>query len=188
MAYLSFGKPRWQIECRSVPRCLCKMPTSCMPRGGVATTTAAGIQRRSLGMPMTSSRPGYELIAGVLAIVTAFFFPSSLSVFCRSWPRHSVSRSSRSRTCVRLDLASVTSRSQNYLGFCFSYLGQTRSCESETPPAKCEGKQFASSLLTPICSDCGSGKLLPFRSSVNCHEFCGLPPMSINCREARGQS
>jgi len=103
-------------------------------------------------------------------------------VFRRSWPCHGVSRSAHSRTRVGLNRASGTSRCQNYLGFTFSCLGETRSCESDAPPAKCEGKQFDSPLLILICCDCGS---LPSASSVNCHEFCGLPPMSIKCPEGQ---
>ena len=53
-----------------------------MPKRGLATTSAAGIQRRLLGMPMTSSRLRCELIVlVVLAIVTVFFFPSSLGAY-----------------------------------------------------------------------------------------------------------
>ena len=53
-----------------------------MPKRGLATTSAAGIQRRLLGMPMTSSRLRCELIVlVVLASVRVFFFPSSLGAY-----------------------------------------------------------------------------------------------------------
>jgi hypothetical protein len=75
---VSLLQPRWQIECRYAWRCLCISPPSRLPKGALATTSAAGIQRRLLDMPMTSSRLRCELILVVLAIVTVFFFPSSL--------------------------------------------------------------------------------------------------------------
>ena len=79
---VSLRQPRWQIECRSASGCLCTSRPSRMPRRGLATTSAAGIQRRLLGMPMTSSRLRCELIVlVVLAIVTVFFFPSSLDAY-----------------------------------------------------------------------------------------------------------
>src|SRR5215470_20179213 len=79
---ISLRQARWQIECRSESGCLCTSRPSRMPKRGLATTSAAGIQRRLLGMPMTSSRLRCELIVLlVLAIVTVFFFPSSLGAY-----------------------------------------------------------------------------------------------------------
>ena len=44
---VSLRRPRWQIECRSVPGWLCTRRPSRMPKRGLATTSAAIIQRRS---------------------------------------------------------------------------------------------------------------------------------------------
>src|SRR5215470_6828532 len=57
---ISLRQARWQIECRSESGCLCTSRPSRMPKRGLATTSAAGIQRRLLGMPMTVRHEGAE--------------------------------------------------------------------------------------------------------------------------------